>query len=762
MANKTNGQFYKTVPALAAYIDRIGAEELNFRRYMVKEYRGHYYHERALIRIDKDGSIKCSNKDYAPTEEEAAAIKAAMVTEKFPHSILARDTLDLLKLIPGTSTFFEFYSRKESGIIMVQERRIFDDGHKQYFPWTMFSDGKWRMMEPDGPLPFWKPYPADKFKKPRIMVHEGAKPAAFVTEKLKDAEWKHPWREELEKYEHWGIIGGALAPHRSDYDELRREKPLEVVYCCDNDELGKAALKEVSKMYGQTLKGALFDKDFPESWDLADPMPEKLFKEFGIYKGPSLRSLMIPATRATEKAPNPDGRGAPISILRRPFKEEWLHCITPEVFIHKDFPDDILMPSEFNSKVAPYSDVEDTARLLKKEITGKSSILKYSPALQSGIYGGEGGRFINTHVGSGIKPIEGDPKPFLDFMEHLIVDDKDRLELMRWCATLLACPDIKMLYGVLLISETQGVGKSCLGEYILQPILGKNNVSQPSENDIVEASFNYWCAHKRLVVVHEIYAGHSAKAYNKLKSIITDRLILINKKFQAAYDIDNWVHVFACSNSLRALQLSGDDRRWFVPKVTEEKKPYEWWKAFHSWLNDGIGHSIILWWAHEFLKENKPVMRGDDAPWSAVKKQVIEEGYSPGMTLVSNFLGRVKEEMKDPKWLETYTKPSWINGEWKPSGVLVIDTDLVQLIKSVIYEGRQSDRLEKPATVRKVAKLQGWHISEHKVSTLKWGTYGTSTKLVCSSKTLAGSPISNLVECVRPLDVEKLAQDWKM
>src|SRR5207344_1214791 len=98
-----------------------------------------------------------------------AAIKAAIVTEKLPHSILARSSDALRKLVHGTSVLHKFHSRKESGIIMVQERRTFPDGTKHYLPWTFFSDGIWRMMEPDGLLPFWKPHPPVKLKKLRIM-----------------------------------------------------------------------------------------------------------------------------------------------------------------------------------------------------------------------------------------------------------------------------------------------------------------------------------------------------------------------------------------------------------------------------------------------------------------------------------------------------------------------------------------------------------------------------------------------------------------
>ena len=36
-----------------------------------------------------------------------------------------------------------------------------------------------------------------------------------------------------------------------------------------------------------------------------------------------------------------------------------------------------------------------------------------------------------------------------------------------------------MLYGLLLVSETQGVGKTTLGERILAPLVGWHNVSVP-------------------------------------------------------------------------------------------------------------------------------------------------------------------------------------------------------------------------------------------------------------------------------------------
>src|SRR5262245_16022232 len=210
-------QVYKRIPALAAYIDRIGAEQLSFQRFMVKIYKGDYYFERAIIHVLDDGSVTCSNKDYAPTKAEAELIKAACIKETWPHAIAAPHDLRGLqeKLMPG-STYYEFHNR-QGETVMIQERAITTKGQRLFLPWTFWSDGVWRCMEPGGPLPFWKPQPTNK---PNIMIHEGAKAAFAVDAMTRDVHCEHPWLEELKCFEHWGIIGGALAVHRANYGEL--------------------------------------------------------------------------------------------------------------------------------------------------------------------------------------------------------------------------------------------------------------------------------------------------------------------------------------------------------------------------------------------------------------------------------------------------------------------------------------------------------------------------------------------------------------
>ena len=60
---------------------------------------------------------------------------------------------------------------------------------------------------------------------------------------------------------------------------------------------------------------------------------------------------------------------------------------------------------------------------------------------------------INLHIPSQIKPKAGDATPFIEFMEYMFLQEAECLEVMRWCATLIAQPKVRMEYGLLLVSE---------------------------------------------------------------------------------------------------------------------------------------------------------------------------------------------------------------------------------------------------------------------------------------------------------------------
>jgi hypothetical protein len=760
-------------PALLDYYARINAEVLTFNRAIVKVASDQYYVAKCLIRVLTDGTLKVSDKTYAPTDDEASAIRTQWLqfSPKYPKPIEATESGALIRRQEtehdlkrrGAREIIThlFHNRATSAVTMLQQRFWDSNGNRQFVPHTFWSDGQWRTIEPDSLLPFWKPKTA---RKARIMVHEGAK-AAEVAERIAlDRQSDHPWRAALARYEHWGLSGGAMAPQRTNFEELRRERPEEVIYCCDNDFPGKEALQKVSQLYGGQLKSFTPNARWPLGWDMADPIPENCFEE-GLYQGPPFEELLKPATWVTEQVPS-QGPGRPAYELRAEFVKEWWHSVVPDAYVHRDFPDQIRNQQQFDDLVAPFchASARNIAHRIKARDVTKGVRMVYAPNLGSGLINEgkrEGGLLLNTYQPPPqIRAVEGDATPFLEFMTFLIPLESDRTSLLKWITTLVSRPDIKMTYAVLLVSDIQGVGKSTLGDRILMPLVGERNTSTPGESDIVESQFNGWAAHKRLAVIHEIYAGHSSKAYNKLKSIITDRKITVNIKYMQQYMIDNWLHIFACSNSLGALRLSVDDRRWFVPKVSTNTRTLAYWTAFNHWLTHQQGLGIIKGWCDARAQDiYKIVMPGAIAPMSSTKEEMIQEGFSEGMQLAFKVLSILKQEAEE-------------KGELR----LVLDTDLVRMSKELIHHGRSNQFLEKPLTMRKVAKaLGGWRVSEHKITYRGWGKNGQDPQAYVvdafnaralivgpNASMLAEFPPAKIVELIAPTDVIEVARVYNL
>jgi len=646
------------------YLNRIGAEIKNFKRAVVATDEGRYQREIAVISFDRDGAVTIRREgkiikddpDLEPNDVEKAGIKQEFQSGKLPYSTKATkaqyERTLLREMLPRDAVTYPAYDKSGQLVLMVQQRIETESG-KAYVPWTFWSDGHWRNMEPDGELPL---FGLDRLRgNPRcIMLHEGAKAGDrlnwMFNENSREA-WEaraaHPWASDLENFAHVGWVGGALNPHRTDWSPLPSDAL--VIMVCDNDKPGMDAAPKISKLIKRSMRAVVFNDDFPEAFDLADEFPKEMFKTVAgetIYTGPSMRDLEIDATWATHQFTNP-ATGRTITKIRSEFSKDWFWSVDPKAFIHRSNPRKIYSEESFNAAVFPFSDVARTSDLLMDEFSQQVSGICYEPGEKTGIVAVDGERKINTFAPARIAPKKGNAQPFIDYMEHLIPNEQDRTELLRWMATLVVHPETKMRYGVLLISKEQGVGKSTLAEKILRPLVGEWNCSTPSANQIADSAYNSWLARKRLAICHEIYEGHRSKAYDRLKDVIGDEVITVNEKYQPAYELKNCIHVFACSNSLRALKISNTDRRLLIPEVTTHLKPKAYWVELNAWLNSG-GLAIIYHWLIEFLKREdiEPVSPADRAPDGAMKQAVIKATWSEGQQLLADLADALKERHK--------------------------------------------------------------------------------------------------------------------
>lgn len=668
----TNVGSIAEIDSVRDYLNRIGAEVRSVRTAIVREEHGSYWKDLCIITFSTDGDIVCRDERYAPTDAERARIKSDFKDKTWPQSnrIVGRVKMpeEMLKgLEPDEveDAVFEFRNARGEFVMYQKRVKFKKTGDKAYLPWTYWDDGTWRQLEPTGPLPLWGIEHVQGHD--TVFVHEGAKAARHMHNVIhgKGAKWEKvrkafPWTDEMSNAAHVGWIGGALNPGRTDWSELETLGVKRVIVVADNDMPGVLALRDISQNLNLPTLAIKFSGLWPNSFDLADPWPEDMFRQTDegqrVYVGPAFHDCLKDITWATNAAPPLKGHSKPVLSIRDTFLHQWIYAQNTGLFVSTHNPRLKLDEMSFNKHMSAFSHTHELSKLMHKVDAIKAGEMVYQPDHKERIITmPDRGLCVNAHLPTQVKPLKGDPKPWLDFMEYFIPKAEDRKELLKWCATLIAKPEVRMSYGVLLVSEKQGMGKTTLAAHILAKLVGRQNTDWPSEKDVVDSAFNDWIAEKRLIIINEIYSGHSWKAYNTLKSYITDKDLRVNIKYQKPYVIENWAHMFACSNSERPLKMDENDRRWFHPSVTKVKWPKKNFDDFYDWLDRG-GLGIIMHWALNYGDYVRP---SDPSPMSGAKMDLIFESYTKAQKEVAA-LGMAINARKTPTAVATDAVETWV------------------------------------------------------------------------------------------------------
>ena len=304
----------------------------------------------------------------------------------------AAHTLGLELQVLKPPILYVFQNEAGKSVLFVQQRIYAENGvDKHDFPWTLWNDDQWRMMEPDGDLPL---FGLEQLKKDRpVFLHEGAACGQFsqkLTADDRDPEWKaaraaNPWLTELRLGVHLGWPGGAPNADRVDWEPIRRLNPMQrVIVICDNDPGGVNAAADISRALRRRLQMVRFTEDFDRGFDLAEEFPLELYEgqdRKKQYIGPSFYDCLEGATWATRAYKVEDKT---CYELRREFVEDWVFTVKPLLFMHRANLVRRYSMEEFNASQAAFSDVKDLAALLKKELSAKAEQPVYEPARKQG------------------------------------------------------------------------------------------------------------------------------------------------------------------------------------------------------------------------------------------------------------------------------------------------------------------------------------------------------------------------------------------
>lgn len=156
------------------------------------------------------------------------------------------------------------------------------------------------------------------------------------------------------------------------------------------------------------------------------------------------------------------------------------------------------------------------------------------------------------------------PDCYEKFLIHLTDGDKESYSyILDWLSTMLRSRN----YCILSTIGNQGIGKGVLGA-IMESMVGKDNYSL-TDNRLIKKEFNAQIKDKRLVYIDELKVQNSTEE-NRLKLLINDT-VEVEAKGLDSVNVTNYSSIYVSSNDFDAIRLRGDDRRFSIVKLTDNK-----------------------------------------------------------------------------------------------------------------------------------------------------------------------------------------------
>jgi hypothetical protein len=177
-------------------------------------------------------------------------------------------------------------------------------------------------------------------------------------------------------------------------------------------------------------------------------------------------------------------------------------------------------------------------------------------------------------------------QPFVKHVEWLWADEA--CVFLDWQAHIVQKPGELPSFGFLHIAPTQGMGRNWVAS-VLARVLGNVTALGVDLASILNGGFNGTLAGKILAVVDEIDEGGPGGNYQraqKLKSLITEEVRTINPKFGRITHEFNVCRWLIFSNSLTALPLEGDDRRFYVSRCEDRPRAAEYYTELYKLRDD--------------------------------------------------------------------------------------------------------------------------------------------------------------------------------
>ena len=242
------------------------------------------------------------------------------------------------------------------------------------------------------------------------------------------------------------------------------------------------------------------------------------------------------------------------------------------------------------------------------------------------------------------KEIKQAGKLLMRHLTKLFADPVHIKILLDFLAYQVQSPGEKIAWAT-LIQGAQGCGKSFLFK-LMKFVLGWEHTKEVGPDMLIQSSFNDWAVGAHLIGLEEIrvVGKNRHTVMDKLKTLITEDIVPLNKKFKDLEQVPNVSNYIMFTNHQDSLALSDDDRRYFVlqsrlqtkAQVAAELGP-DYFEELHRLINpEDLLPAARAWFEQYEISESFEPK--SCAPITVFRRDLIDASASDEVTVVRELI----------------------------------------------------------------------------------------------------------------------------
>lgn len=164
-------------------------------------------------------------------------------------------------------------------------------------------------------------------------------------------------------------------------------------------------------------------------------------------------------------------------------------------------------------------------------------------------------------------------KPILDHLLNVWANGSTEVYsyILDWLSTIVKGD--KNGTAIVVYSKKQGAGKNVITDFIRDKVIGQLYSSETNDIDLLVTKFNARFANKVFTVINEAknVGGDYHKTFDKLKDLITNKRITIERKGIDSLEMDDFNNYIITTNNEYPIKIEENDRRYTLIKINEDK-----------------------------------------------------------------------------------------------------------------------------------------------------------------------------------------------